>query len=130
MVWELYDYVDNRGRNDIKAWTQSLEKTQRMKLNSKLDMFEKFGSHLPPKLYSDTPLHHIKKIRSRGQVELRLLLSKGPIDNNKEFTLLLGAIEKNYKLEPRDAFERAERRRQEIMENPKIRRCLHEPVGK
>ncbi len=57
------------------------------------------------------------------------MLCKGPIVNNKEFTLLFGAIEKDQKLEPKDAEKRAEARRQEIIANPSSRRCLHEWVA-
>lgn len=129
MAWKLYDYVDHRDNNDIKTWMRGLQKKERAKLNVKLDMLKNAGSNLPTGLLSDTKLPHIKKIRILGQVAVRLMVCKGPIDNQKEFTLLLGAIEKDRKLIPEDVEEKAEARRQEICKNPTSRRCLHERVG-
>ena len=87
MTWVLYDYLDDKGINEIKAWTQKLQKKERAKLNAKLDMLEKHGSDLPPGLLSDTKFSHIKEIVIKGQVAVRLMVCRGPIDNNKEFTL-------------------------------------------
>jgi len=145
MTWVLYDYLDDKGINEIKAWTQKLQKKERAKLNAKLDMLEKHGSDLPPGLLSDTKFSHIKEIVIKGQVAVRLMVCRGPIDNNKEFTLLFGAIEKDRKYIPRDALQQAETRRQkiikaqkkwkevikgrEIVKTPNSRRCLHERVG-
>jgi hypothetical protein len=110
------------GRKDYK-------KAERIKLNQKLDMLENSGPNLTTGLLSDSKLSHIKKIRIKGRVAIRLMLCKGPIDNKKEFTLLFGAIEKDNKLTPKDAEQRAETRRQEIIQAPNSRRCLHERVG-
>jgi hypothetical protein len=52
------------------------------------------------------------------------MLCKGPINNNIEFTLLYGAREQDRQLIPWDAVERAEIRRQEIINN-QLRRCDH-----
>jgi len=128
MTWQIYDYVNSRGNNEIKDWMLRLQKPARARLNVKLDMLEKNGSNLSTGLLSDTKEPHIKKIRLNGRVAPRLMLCKGPIENNKEFTLLFGAIEKDRKLEPRDAENRAEARRQEIISNPSSGRRLHEWV--
>ena len=128
MSWELYDYRDNRGTNDIKSWTQALQKDQRAKLALRLDMLQQNGSDLSTGVFSDTKMPHIKKIRIGGKVAVRLMLCRGPINNNSEFTLLLGAIEKDRKLIPKDAEKLAELRRQEIITDPINKRCLHERV--
>jgi hypothetical protein len=126
MSWTLYDYIDNRGRNSIKDWAKTLEKEERARLNAKLDMLAKNGPNLALGLLTDTRLPHIKKIKVKGRVQVRLMLSRGPIDNNKEFTLLFGATEKGFRLIPEDADYRAETRRQEILQNTNNRRCPHE----
>jgi len=51
---------------------------------------------------------------------LRPMLCKGPIEMESEYTMLIGAIEVNFKLDV-DA-EDAEIRRAEIIENPNRRR--------
>jgi hypothetical protein len=54
---------------------------------------------------------------------LRPMLCRGPIDMDREFTFLLGAIEKGGVLDV-DAME-AEARRQEILADPENRRRLN-----
>lgn len=129
MNWKLCDYVDNRGRNDIETWTEGLQKDQRSKLNLRLDMLQKNGSSLSTGVFSDTHERHIKKIKIGGNVAIRLMLCRGPIDNDNEFTLLLGAVEKDRRLIPPDAEARAESRRQEVINDHKNRRCIHERVA-
>ena len=41
MCWILYDYINNKGINEIKEWATGLEKIQLAKLNSKLDVWLK-----------------------------------------------------------------------------------------
>jgi len=70
---------------------------------------------------------HIYKLKIGGKIRLRPLLCKGPIDNNKELTFLMGATERDYKWDPPNALVVAEARRQEIISNPE-RRCNHVKV--
>jgi len=127
MVWKLYDYVDEHGVNDIKRWTETLEKKQLAKLNQKLDMLEISGPDLSPQLLSDAGESQIKKLRVKGNVQLRPLLCIGPINRGNEFTLLLGAIEKGSKYIPKNAPKIAKERREIVIKNP-ARRIDHEPV--
>jgi len=132
MAWRLYDYLNQRGDNEVADWTRGLQKSDRARLNQKLDMLERYGiDGLPPKLVAG-PLgghRHIYKLRIDGSVAMRPMLCKGPIDMNREFTLLLGATERDRVLDPMDAPRRAEQRRTEIIANP-TRRCNHERVAK
>lgn len=133
MGWRLFDFVDDRGINVIKAWTERLPKKQIVLLNKKLDSLAKNGTELSDSLLSNTNLTHIKEIVFRGRLALRPLLCKGPTKdsaghNNKEFTILYGTKEKDKKYEPRDALERAEQNRQEVIRNPNIKRCPHERI--
>jgi hypothetical protein len=125
MPLKLFDYVDRRGANDIKLWGASLDAKSRAKLNQKFDMLAMHGTALSTGLLSDTPSRHIKKIRINGTVALRPLLCKGPVDNDHEYTLLLGAIEKDRKFVPSDAIRIAEARRDQIIGN-NSQRCIHE----
>lgn len=80
LKWKLYDYVDYKGFNEIKNWTLGLEKTDRARLNAKLDLLEQHGDDLPPKLLSNTRHRNIKKLRITGRVTLRPMLCRGPIN--------------------------------------------------
>lgn len=128
MTWCLYDYVNQNGVYDFKIWTQGLENRLRAKLNAKLDMLVRVGPDLPPGLLSHTRSPHIRKLRIKGNIALRPMLCEGPVNIGQEFTLLLGAHERDRKLVPEDADHNAEVRRQEILRNPKERRCDHERV--
>lgn len=122
----LFDYTKNN-KNDIKEWTLGLQKIQRAKLNAKLDMLELHGSELFPHVLTDTPTSGIQKLRVKGNVHLRPMLCKGPVNNEKEFTLLIGATEIGSCFVPDKADEKANERKQIIIKNP-TRRCFHERV--
>lgn len=125
----LYDYINHDGYNPFKEWSQSLEKTMLAKLNQKIDMLELHGANLPPGLFSDSNLRHIKKFRINGKIAIRPLLCRGPIDmRGEEFTLLAGATEKDRKLLPGGILETADNRRQQIISDPR-RRTKHERIS-
>ncbi|MSS75327.1 MAG: hypothetical protein EXR90_00065 [Methyloglobulus sp.] len=123
----LFDYTDANGKNDIKEWALGLEKRERAKLNAKLDMLAKPGSDLFPQVLTGTPAPGILKLRVKGKVQLRPMLCKGSIDE-KEFTLLIGAKERGSQFVPEKADEKANIRKQIIIENPS-RRCSHERIS-
>lgn len=125
--FDLYDYLDASGKNDFKDWTTSLQKGQRGKLNAKIDTLAMNGDGLMPHMLTDTPTPGIKKLRVHGNVQLRPLLCKGPINIHQEYTFLLGAIEVGSKFEPKLSDRTAEKRKQDILKNPK-QRCNHERV--
>jgi hypothetical protein len=126
-LWQIYDYVDARAVNDFERWSRGLEKTDRARLSQKVRMLEKVGPDLPPELLAGPIVDHVYKMRINGQVALRPLLCKGPLNNDKEFTFLKGAVERDRKWEPRDAPQIAVARRREILVDP-TRRCAHARV--
>lgn len=91
--------------------------------NQKLDMLVVAGPALPPKLLAGPIYKHIYKLIVHGDRMLRPFLCKGPFNTDTEYTLLLGAIEANGKLDhdPREA----ENNRIALLERP-TRRRLHE----
>lgn len=94
-------------------------------MNRKIDALENNGTICPGLA---GPLHgssHLYKIRVNGSVAARLILCKGPINMESEFTFLLGAFERGDEL-PHGTLETAERIRQSIKVDPKNRRSLHE----
>lgn len=127
--WRLYDYVDHRGVNHLAAWSRSLDSKYRAMLHRRLKALEETEPSLVPGLV-EGPIRghpHIYKLKIGGKVRLRVLLCKGPIDNNKELTFLMGATERDYKWDPPNAPTIAEARRQEIISNLG-RRCNHVKV--
>jgi hypothetical protein len=74
----LYDYGNEHGINEFKAWSEGLQKPDLAKLNRKLDML-RTEPELPPQLLAG-PLEGkpIYKLRINGRVALRPMLCKGP----------------------------------------------------
>ncbi|MEA2162295.1 MAG: hypothetical protein QOK37_422 [Thermoanaerobaculia bacterium] len=125
---ELFDYRDEKGRNDVKRWMLEQEKRQRAQVNLKLDMLRKYGNDVGSNVLLRMSATIFKlKGKTKG-VQLRPMLCKGPVDDDREFTILIGATEIDWKLVPADAVVRAERRRDEIIRDPKGRRQKHERV--
>ena len=129
MPYKLFDYVDGHGRNVFKDWTQGLQKKELGKLNAKLDMLEMHGADLFPNTLSGTDTAGIQKLRVHGKVQLRPLLCLGPINVDAEFTLLMGATERDSKLVPEDADQTADTHKNAVLADPNNRRKKHERVG-
>jgi len=106
-MWKLFDFTTNRGDSVIVEWIgkDNISKRDIGRLNQKLDMLTINGPALPPKLLAG-PIHkHIYKLIIHGDKMLRPMLCKGPVAMEAEYTLLLGAIEVNFRLsaDPKDA---------------------------
>ena len=124
----MWDFK-GRSRNEILAWAQELSHRDRAALNQKLDFLEKldFDQALSLKLLAG-PVRgsgHILKLRAAADSALRPLLCRGPQAPFREYTLLKGAVERDWKLHPAGALERAIENRKIIQED-ESRRTKHE----
>jgi hypothetical protein len=103
MTWSIFDAVDKNSASNLVVWISREKITKRDigQLNQKIDMLERHGPELPPKLLAGPIkskrnkklVSHIYKLIIHGDRMLRPMLCKGPIDVPSEFTMLLGAIE-------------------------------------
>lgn len=128
MAWTIYDYRDKRGGNPVRDWCEQLQKPDLARMNQRIDILRDKGKDFCPGLAG--PLHgspHLYKIKINGRVAARLVLCKGPISMEMEYTLLVGAFEKDDRL-PEGTLETAELYRQEIISNSTERRGPHERV--
>jgi hypothetical protein len=124
--WKIFDYVDMRNVKVIVKWLDELQKAERARMDRKLQALQDNGPNLSSELLSDTPSRHIKKIRLNGRVAPRLLLCRGPVDMEREFTLLFGAMERDRKFVPENAIEVAEENRGRVTSDPDHRRIDHD----
>lgn len=129
MPFELYDYVDAAGVNVIAEWTRKLQKKERGKLVSKLDLLREHGRELFPQILTGTDTPGILKLRVHGNVQLRPLLCEGPIAIDKEYTLLLGAKEVGGRFDPARADQMADSNKTAVKAAPEKRRTKHEHVS-
>ena len=128
MAFTLYDYVNEGGKNEFKAWCENLQTKHRAKLNQKLDALIQYGDGLHPHMLTDTNVPGIKKLRVQGNVKLRPLLCNGPVLVKSEYTLLMGAKEIGDKWSPKKAPESALVKKEAVIADPAKRRKKHERV--
>lgn len=132
---------------------EGLEKSELAKINARLKMLADHGEGLLPSLLTPVPRsRHLQELVIGGRTAIRILLCRGPTqmgskrpiphhrkssqlkekdeeaDRPKEFTLLLGAKERDRKYVPSNAVQKAEERRQIVLNDPSRRR-EHEEVG-
>src|SRR6202022_1141041 len=128
----LWDFLSERGKNMILRWVKDgrLSVRDRAALNQKFERLVQmdFKMAIDTKLLAG-PIHksqHIYKVKIHGQVMLRPMLCKGPINNQEEYTLSGGAVETGGRL-PAGSVEKAQQNRGIVMNNPQ-RRCPHAQI--
>jgi hypothetical protein len=126
--YALFDFSTPRQESIISNWAKAekLSKTDRAKLNQRLDRLKQidFDLAIGSRLLNGPLKKEIYKLIAHGQVMMRPMLCRGPFDKDKEYTLLVGAIERNFKLEPSTCLSEAATNR-EILVNDKSRRVSH-----
>jgi len=98
----LWDFLDTRCRNVILQWVEDerLTKRDRAALNNKIRRLAQmdYALAVQTKLLAGPIYKHVYKLVVHTDRMLRPMLCRGPIDNETEYTFLLGAIEINWKL--------------------------------
>lgn len=118
MGWAFFNYLSERGRDEIEEWEEALPAKAQARVEWVLS-YLRGVSHLT-RPYVGTrvnyPEHYEIIITSCGR-EFRPLGCYGPL--KAQFTLLVGAEEKGGKLEPKGADDIADMRRPIILNDPK-----------
>jgi hypothetical protein len=100
--WTFKVFVSSSGTNEIKKWLNALPENDQAKIDAKiryLEITKTWGRPYTAKLKGYSDLYEI--IVFSGRIQYRPIGCYGP--NQKEFTILIGAIEKGDKFEPRNA---------------------------
>ncbi len=123
----IYEFVDGRGQGVVSNWLQeSQDPDLTARVDQKIDLLEGNGTDLPPGLLAGTKHKHVDKLRIFGKkTAWRIMVSKERLEKTFAFTMLFVAQEKDRKLIPKDAFDRAESNRLELHDNPN-RRQIYE----
>ena len=122
--YQLYDFLDDRGRSVIQEWVRREKITvrDRAALNIRFKRIRQVDFALAHKSLISGPIYkHVYKCVIHGDVMLRPMLCRGPLKIEEEYTLLLGAIERDRKL-PKGSMEQAEQNRDTLIAYPTKRR--------
>jgi hypothetical protein len=125
--WKVYFYLAGARRdNAIRAWLkdEAISVAQMASFQEKIDTLEQGGPEMVPGFISETPVApHIYKMKikgNKGMKQLRPMCCRGPFYSN-EYTILVGAIEKDKKLVPADVKKRAQDYRKALIADPSRR---------
>lgn len=107
MVARFRDYVSARGVNDIRDWLSQLPTKDRVAIQQRITYIEATSTFSRP-YFADLKgecqgLHEVRV--SGNRVAYRPICYRGP--GSEDVTLLIGAVEKGGKLEPRKACDTA-----------------------
>ncbi len=124
--WPVYCFITHRDENVIRRWLadEKVPKSQVAIFQAKIDAYERGGPNVNPGLIVGPVAKNIYKMKvkgHKGHVQLRPLLCYGPF-NETEVTLLVGAIEKDFKLKPDTCKEQAHENRECLIGNRERRR--------
>src|SRR5277367_1840281 len=101
---DIYDFIDAAHGNLIGIWIRTLSRSDRAKFKVKLRYLSdvEYEEAVGGKLLQGPIYEHIYKLKIHGDIMMRPMLCRGPIDNDSEYTLLAGAKEENFALVPED----------------------------
>jgi hypothetical protein len=118
-----------RRDNAIKEWLadEKVSSSQIAVFQEKIDTLERSGPGMVPGFITDTPvvadIYKMKVKGNKGMKQLRPMCCRGPFGPN-EYTILVGAVEKDRELIPSDAKKRAQTNLKELKLDPSRR--VHE----
>lgn len=123
----MYFFLSQRGENVIKDWLmrERVPKDQVAAFQDKIDTLELSGPEMVPGFITETPVardvYKMKVKGNKGRKQLRPLCCRGPF-GSKEYTILVGATEKDSKLVPKDVKQRAQNHLAELRTDPSRRK--------
>lgn len=136
--WKVYFYLEGaRCDHAIRKWLEDerISITQIAAFQDKIDTLERSGPEMVPGFITETPvakdIYKMKIKGNKGMKQLRPMCCRGPFGPN-EYTILVGAIEKDGKLLPGDVKKRAQDNLKALKANPSRRtdeRLIPKPEG-
>jgi hypothetical protein len=117
--WPIYSFISHRGESVIREWLEQekVPRTQVATFQAKIDAYERGGPDLNPGLIEGPVAKNIYKMKikgNKGHVQLRPMVCYGPFLQS-EVTMLVGAIEKDFKLRPENCKTRAQENREIVI---------------
>src|SRR5579859_6806606 len=113
-MWRVYFYLEGQRRdNSIRVWLEQerVSIAQMAAFQDKIDTLKESGPEMVPGFITETPvakdIYKMKIKGNKGMKQLRPMCCRGPFGPN-EYTIWVGAIEKDGKLVPKDTTKRAQ----------------------
>jgi hypothetical protein len=120
----VYFYLEGLRRdNAIRSWLEAerVSLAQIATFQEKIDTLTESGPSMVPGFITETPvakdIYKMKIKGNKGMKQLRPMCCRGPFGPN-EYTILTGAVEKDGKLVPEDAKERAQKNLEALRADP------------
>jgi|SRR5271157_694229 len=126
--WKVYCFLHGeRRKNIIVEWlkNEAVPPDQIAVFQEKIDALERSGPDMVPGFIWGPVAKDIYKMKikgNKGWKQLRPMCCRGPFELNA-YTVLVGAIEKDGRLDPRDAVARAQSNLQKLKNDPTRRIC-------
>lgn len=120
----LYEWIDPRGRGAISEWAGRLEKVQQAQLDAKMRRLARTDDWNVAYSILEGPIPSFSRLR-KLKVGASIRLRPIGFREGDEVTFLIGATERGDRWDPRNAPEKAEERRLELLED-NTRRQLYE----
>jgi len=123
-IWYFRDYVNHRGENEIATWVNGLPVKDRAAIRARISFIEVLKELERPAIAAlKGKCRGLYEVRISGiRVAYRPICYRGPGTN--EITLLVGAVEKDGKLDPLTACDMAFARIKAIQDG-RGRTCEH-----
>ena len=105
LAWIFKNFVSERGENVIREWIATLPKKVRFKIDGRIRYLQTVDELQYPYVEKWTGVRDLFEVRvGFSGVQYRML---GCYGKERTFILLVGAVEKDWKLEPRSAEDTA-----------------------
>jgi hypothetical protein len=108
LSWLFKNFVSDRGENEIRRWIDALPKKVKFKIDTRIKYLQEVDQLKFPYVEKWVGEDDLYEVRITFGVQYRILGCYG--EQRREFLLLIGAIEKDWKLEPKNAVDIAKSR--------------------
>jgi hypothetical protein len=112
LAWKFKNFVSERGENVIREWIKTLPKKVQFKIDGRIKYLQTVEELKYPYVEKWAGVPDLFEVRvTFSGVQYRMLGCYGP---GRTFILLTGAVEKDWKLEPRSAEDTATTRMKQV----------------
>jgi hypothetical protein len=121
MHYKIWVFIEPDGTNEFYKWREKMPPKQVAKMDDRITKLSQSGLQLLPLILAPVKNSGLYKLKVHGNPQLRPLLTRGPLDNNSEFTLLQGAREISSQFDPLNAVDLANAKKDRLLLDDSLR---------